>query len=98
MRIRSLIGLLAMLSALVILGIANRARFANDTYVVCLGKIGDGPMVTESEKTLCACMGRRAVEAVPWKSWLPQSMIDLNADDNARMIEAQRQCRAEVGS
>lgn len=96
MRVRSLIGLLAMLTALVILGISNRARFANDTYMVCLGKIGDGPVVTDAEKALCTCMAQRAVAVVPWKSWLPQSMIDLSPDDNARMVQAQRGCRGDV--
>ena len=94
MRPKSVVGLFAILAALAILAIANRSSFERDTYVVCLGTISDSPVVSDAEQTLCACMARRAVEAVFWKAWLPQSMITLTDEDNTRMVEAQKTCRA----
>jgi hypothetical protein len=93
MRLKSLIGLIAILVALVITADASRKRFVNDTYMLCLGLVGDGPIVTREEQTLCACMAEQAVTAVPWKSRLPRSLITLNEDDNARIVAAQKSCR-----
>ena len=95
MRAKSVIGLAAILAAIWLMGQFNRDNFRRDTFAVCIGRAGDGPRVTEQEAQVCACMAGAAVQALPWKSRLPQSLITLDAEDNSRMIAAQKQCQRE---
>ena len=94
MRFKSIVGFCAILVALWVFSISNRDNFHQDLYTVCIGMAGEGPVVTDVEKATCACMADAAVASLPWKSRLPQSMIRLTAEDNARMIEAQKSCDA----
>ena len=89
---KSVIGLLAILVALVIFAETNRTRFHTDTYMLCLGVAGDGPVVTAEEMTMCACMADRTIETLPLKSRLPRGMIALSEDDNKALIAAKSVC------
>ncbi len=93
MRIKSIVGMATILAALWLMGDFNRDTFRRDLFALCLGRASDGPSVTETEAETCACMARAAIQAVPWKSRLPQSLITLNAEDNARMVAAQKTCQ-----
>lgn len=94
MRIKSVVGLAAIIAALWLVSDVNRGRFHQDVYTVCIGLAGDGPVVSAEEKETCSCMASAASDALPWKSRLPQSMIRLSDAENARMLAAQRSCRA----
>ena len=97
MRIKSVIGLAAIVAALWLMGKFNQDNFRRDLFALCLGRAGDGPVVTKREARACSCISQAAVQAVPWKSRLPQSLINLNSEDNARMIEAQAACQSDGG-
>ena len=95
MRTKSVVGFAAIVAALWVVSAVNQDRFREDIYMVCIGHASDGPFVTEAEIATCACMADAAVAAVPWKSRLPQSMISLGSEDNARMFESQKTCAPE---
>ena len=96
MRLKSLVGFAAIVVALWILSGVNQNRFHADVRMLCIGHASDGPVVTKVEMTTCACMADAAVSALPWKSRLPQTMIALDRDDNARMLQAQQVCMPKV--
>ena len=97
MRLKSLVGLAAIMVALWVMSGVNRDRFHRDVYTLCIGLAGDGPVVTEEELGNCVCKADAAITAMTWKSRLPQSMIRLTDAENEQIVTAQAECKGAPG-
>ena len=94
MRIKAVVGVLAILAAFWVFGMINRDNFHRDAYMLCLGSIGESAVVSAAEKAQCACEAGQAVAAMSWKSRLPRSLFSPSADDKQRISQAQSRCRS----
>ena len=92
MRIKVVVGVLAILAAAWVFGMINRENFHRDAYMLCLGSSGDGPVVSSAEMTQCACAAGQAVAAMSWKSRLPPALFSPGPGDKQRIAAAQSRC------
>lgn len=93
MRIKVVVGVLAILAAIWVFGMVNRDNFHRNTYMLCLGSSGDGPVVSSAEMAQCACAAGQAVAAMSWKSRLPPAFFPPSPQDKQRIATAQSRCR-----
>lgn len=94
MHAKSLVGLAAIVASIWIWSTLNKNAFEADAYSLCLGRVGQGPTVTDGERAICACKVEELLGSEPLRARLPNAFLHVPPARLASLGRAPDACLA----